>query len=158
TRSSYPPPRRLGGQADAVNHRIDPGVERVAEGAAGHQGAAHHDEGSGRPDQPFDGPGPGPPARGGRPEAEEAARALAGGEVLHRAVDHAAVDAPLLLRVAEEQTVVAGEVHETRHALRPLRDALDGALAEDAEVTGAGDPQSGPDELARLLDIEQRDA
>src|SRR5262249_8584264 len=106
----------------------------------------------------FDGPGPGPPARGGRPEAEEAARALAGGEVLHRAVDHAAVDAPLLLRVAEEQTVVAGEVHETRHALRPLPDPLEGALAEDAEVPGAGDPQSGPDELARLLDTEQRDA
>src|SRR5678816_2950792 len=69
----------------------------------------------------------------------------AGLEVADRLIHDTAVDAPGLIRVADEQAVVADRVDHARDAVGVLDDLLDRVLGEDAEIAGARHAQTRPD-------------
>ena len=78
-------------------------------------------------------------------------------QILDAPLDHLALDSACLVRVTDEQAVVAQDIDEARDAVRVGGDALDGGVREQPRVGSAGDVETAPDIAPRLLAREGPD-
>src|SRR4029453_12692643 len=79
-------------------------------------------------------------------------------EILDGFVDDLGVDVPDLVRIADEQAVVAERIDEPRNSARVLGDQLHRRIGEEPEVARPGDPEPGADVVAGLCWGEWEDA
>src|SRR5262249_56689416 len=67
------------------------------------------------------------------------------------------IEAPPLGRVADHERMVGEGIHDPRDPARIGRDPFEGAVREEIEIPGAGDPQAEADVRAELVRAECAD-
>src|SRR5207249_6831392 len=77
-------------------------------------------------------------------------RQLAFLQITDRALNDMSPDATRLVRIADEQRVVAHDVHDARYAAGILSDGADCRIVEQIEIAGPRDPKPRADVVARL--------
>ena len=78
-------------------------------------------------------------------------------EVADRLLHDPSVDPSVLIRVADQEGVIAEAVDDPRDPTGVLRDPAEGFRREQAGVPRAGDPETGPDILRDLVSRERLD-
>src|SRR5206468_6565894 len=72
-------------------------------------------------------------------------------EIFDGLLDDLPIDSPDLVRITDEQTMVAQRIDEARDSTRVLGDPSDRRIGEEPEVARPGDPEPGADIVAGLL-------